>query len=164
QDDATDVIERVPINRHSRVAGLLKHFQHLDWAHSGIEGFDLCARNHNALDGGFGEIENVVDQLPLIFDQVTALVTERDQMSQLLFAVGRAVLGGPAQSKQSKTQQARFVYQQDRRFEDSIEDLDRASDCKRNSLSSLKRERLGYKFAEQQMQISHNRQRNRCRD
>src|SRR6185503_4801364 len=146
------------INGLARVASMLKHLEHLQRGQFVVQSFDLRPWYHYALDRCLGEVKDIVDQLPLIFDQVPAFVAEPNKLTQFFFGVDGGMLGCGFESEQTKHKAPGFVEHPDRRLEDAVEKLHRARYRERDRLGAFERKSLWRKFTEHDVQKRYHRE------
>src|SRR5215813_1288485 len=153
------LVEIPVVDRQARIARDLKLAHDLFKTGALFERHDLGSRDHNFARGQVGEIEDVVDHLPLFLLQMARLMAEINQMAEFLLRVNGVMARSEIDAEELEKLDARNVDQPDEGLESLVEKLHPTGRRHRDGFGLLNRQGLWRVFAQHQVQIGDHGQR-----
>src|SRR5215475_2433009 len=157
---ADNLVEIPFVDGQARIARDLKLAHDLLKTGALFERHDLGSRDHDFARGQVGEIEDVVNHLPLFLLQMARLMAEINQVAKFLLRVDGVMARSEIDAEELEKLDAGNIDQPDEGLESLVEKLHPTGRRQRNGFGLLDRQGLRRVFAQHQVQIGDHGQRN----
>ena len=152
-EDADDVVERLAVDRVARVRRVDHRAQHVLGRHVDRDRHDLGPRHHHVRGLLVGEVEDLVEHLPLVVLEDARLRRSGNDQAEVRLTVRDHAGGRGVDAERAREEVRRLLESPDQRVCGDVERLDRERNPERRRLVLAQRKSLRHKLAQGHVQI-----------